>query len=383
MRENRPLRSTRGFCVTTELYSIWIFQVAGALTVGNGAKVILTGGALPQNIFWSVASKVSLGTGVQFSGNILSQTAITISTGASLNGRALAQTEVTLQGNKIVTPTSFTGPASLYNVIFTESGLTSGTSWNVTLGGVAKTSTSGTITFSEVNGSYSFSVAAKSADRVLPSKGNIVVNGTPYYQTITFTGQNKSVYGVTFTETGLATGTVWDVTLNGTTSSSNNGTITFFEVNGTYNYKVNPVVNYAIKQTSGTAVVSGKNNVTSVQFKFIAYAIVFKETGLPSGMVWYINSTDMKNSNQISLSSYTMYLMNGSYSYSAHSSKNAYSASGGTFRVSGHNVTVTVNFTPTQKKIGSPSNYDLYIIAAIIVVLAIIGSAAVWIFRKR
>jgi len=84
--------------------SIWIFQIAGTLDLSNGMRVNLTGGALPQNIYWQVADSTTLGTTSVFNGNILDLTNIAIANGATLNGRALAQTAVTLIGDTIVTP---------------------------------------------------------------------------------------------------------------------------------------------------------------------------------------------------------------------------------------------------------------------------------------
>jgi len=81
---------------------VWIFQIAKSLTVSNGAHLVLSGGALPQNVFWQVSGNVSLGTTVQFDGTILCQTGITLGTGASITGRLLAQTAVTLDANTIV-----------------------------------------------------------------------------------------------------------------------------------------------------------------------------------------------------------------------------------------------------------------------------------------
>jgi hypothetical protein len=81
---------------------VWIFQVAKNLTVSDGAHLVLSGGALPQNVFWQVSGNVSLGTTVQFDGTILCQTGITLNTGASITGRLLAQTAVTLDANTIV-----------------------------------------------------------------------------------------------------------------------------------------------------------------------------------------------------------------------------------------------------------------------------------------
>lgn len=83
---------------------VWIFQVAGGVTQASATRVILTGGALPQNVFWQVAGVVAIGTTAHMEGVVLSQTAITMATGASANGRLLAQTAVTLAGNAIVEP---------------------------------------------------------------------------------------------------------------------------------------------------------------------------------------------------------------------------------------------------------------------------------------
>lgn len=83
---------------------VWIFQVAQNLTVSNGVKVTLSGGALPKNIFWQVAGKATLGTTSEFKGVILSKTQIVMQTGAALSGRALAQTAVTMDANAVTQP---------------------------------------------------------------------------------------------------------------------------------------------------------------------------------------------------------------------------------------------------------------------------------------
>ena len=83
---------------------VWIFQIAGDLTVSSAVNVTLTGGAQAKNIFWQVAGQVTFGTTSHFEGIILSKTGITLQTGASINGRALAQTAVILDGNTVVKP---------------------------------------------------------------------------------------------------------------------------------------------------------------------------------------------------------------------------------------------------------------------------------------
>jgi hypothetical protein len=83
---------------------IWIFQIAGDLTMSNAVNLTLVGGAQAKNIFWQVAGTVTLGTTTHLEGVILSMTAITIQTGASFHGRALAQTAVVLDGNAVTQP---------------------------------------------------------------------------------------------------------------------------------------------------------------------------------------------------------------------------------------------------------------------------------------
>ena len=82
---------------------VWIFQIAGDLTMANGVHMNLVG-AQAKNIFWQVAGQATFGTTTQVKGVILSATAIHFQTGSSLLGRALAQTAVTLDSSTIVNP---------------------------------------------------------------------------------------------------------------------------------------------------------------------------------------------------------------------------------------------------------------------------------------
>jgi hypothetical protein len=83
---------------------VWIFQIAEGLKLQDGKSIILTGGALPENVFWQVAEDVTLQAGTTFSGIILGMTGTSMNSGAVLNGRALVQTAVTLIANDIVQP---------------------------------------------------------------------------------------------------------------------------------------------------------------------------------------------------------------------------------------------------------------------------------------
>jgi hypothetical protein len=83
---------------------VWIFQIAGDLSMSPAKHVFLSGGALAKNVFWQVAGAVDVGTSAHFEGIVLSKTGITLETTASMNGRALAQTAVVIQQATVVQP---------------------------------------------------------------------------------------------------------------------------------------------------------------------------------------------------------------------------------------------------------------------------------------
>jgi hypothetical protein len=83
---------------------VWIFQIAQDLTMSGATSILLTGGAVPANVFWQVAGLVDIGTAAHIEGVILTRTSIALRTGASITGRLLAQTAVTIDGSAVVQP---------------------------------------------------------------------------------------------------------------------------------------------------------------------------------------------------------------------------------------------------------------------------------------
>lgn len=83
---------------------VWIFQIAGTLTMAANKNVTLIGGALAKNVYWQVADAVTIGAGTHFEGIVLGQTSITMETGASLTGRLLAQSAVILDATTVTVP---------------------------------------------------------------------------------------------------------------------------------------------------------------------------------------------------------------------------------------------------------------------------------------
>ena len=226
-----------------------------------------------------------------------------------------------------------------YSVTFTESGLPSGTQWSVTLNGTTETSANSTITFSETDGSYYYTVGSVSGYVVSPASGYIIVNGSSVSQQITFV----KVYSVTFTELGLPTGTLWSVTLNGTRESSTNSSITFYELAGRYYYVVGSVPGYLISQSSGMVNVAGNMKIALI-FTPVMYSLTFNESGLPSGTQWSVtlNGTALSSTSQ----SITFIVRAGTYHYSV-GNLTGYTASPatGTVKVSS-NSAVNIEFSP-------------------------------------
>lgn len=83
---------------------VWVFQMAGGFNQSAATRVNLTGGALPQNVFWQSATTVTIGTTAVMQGVILSKTNIVLGAGATETGRLLAQTAITLNANTITKP---------------------------------------------------------------------------------------------------------------------------------------------------------------------------------------------------------------------------------------------------------------------------------------
>ncbi len=83
---------------------VWIFQIAQNFQVSSNARVLLSGGAKADNVFWQASGQVTIGTGGHVEGNVIGQTSIVLQTGSSLNGRVLAQTAITLDKSTLVRP---------------------------------------------------------------------------------------------------------------------------------------------------------------------------------------------------------------------------------------------------------------------------------------
>jgi len=97
---------------------VWIFMIASELNVGNGIRVLLTGGARAANIFWQVGTSATLGTTSVFKGTILADQSIAVSTGGTVEGRLLARiAAVTLDQATVTHPGTATSISEIGRTI--------------------------------------------------------------------------------------------------------------------------------------------------------------------------------------------------------------------------------------------------------------------------
>ena len=96
--------SSGAVTLTGSATDVWVFQIAGGITMNPGSTVTLAGGALPKNIFWRTAGVAALDTTAHLEGIVLSGSSVTLANGASVNGRLYATTAVTLISNTITRP---------------------------------------------------------------------------------------------------------------------------------------------------------------------------------------------------------------------------------------------------------------------------------------
>ena len=104
-------------------------------------------------------------------------------------------------------------------------------------------------------------------------------------------GYTSGVNTATFTETGLAAGTLWSVSVGGTTLSSTTASITVQLATGIYTYTVGFVAGNTVSPVTGTVdLTSGAASVpvTYTPFTSAAVPITFYSTGLVTGNGWTV-----------------------------------------------------------------------------------------------
>jgi len=159
-----------------------------------------------------------------------------------------------------------------YHIALTEHGLPHGATWCVTVGAMACTSRA-TLTLNGLApGTYSYSIANRAGDDISATLGG---SGISLFGTFAVTDRSLAVsvkfvhpYPVTFTETGLPSGSAWSIKVAGAIDSSTTSTIAIGLANGTHGYSIGAIVGYTH---------SGVPNPVHVHGAGVSVNIVFRE----------------------------------------------------------------------------------------------------------
>jgi hypothetical protein len=239
-----------------------------------------------------------------------------------------------------------------YAVTFIENGLPSGTLWSMEFDYLLNSSSSPTIGFLVLNGTFPFGAYPAGSFSPTPTSGSLTVNGAAVMQEINYSSPTEPVYPVTFTESGLPANTNWSVDLYYYLEWTTGTTLNFTEANGSYPFSVGGGIGYAAAPASGTVNVSGGPASQSIVFSVPTgtYPATFTESNLPIGATWYVNITGesglVATVGSTTGHSVSMSLPNDTYTFAAATSDHGWTtAAGGKFTISGGPVSESIPFT--------------------------------------
>jgi YVTN family beta-propeller protein len=165
--------------------------------------------------------------------------------------------------------------ATSYPVTFIESGLAPETPWTVTLGGTPNSSSSEDIGFEELNGSFSYAIGDVAGYVTNVSTGVVAVAGAARTVLVGFTAmQATDTYPVMFNESGLRSGSPWEVTLTpagatGSPTADAPSPIEYEAPNGTYTFTVSPIQGYTASPGTGAVTVAGQPEYRPIAFSAV------------------------------------------------------------------------------------------------------------------
>lgn len=93
-----------------------------------------------------------------------------------------------------------------------------------------------------------------------------------------------------------------------------------------------------------TNALSGTVSIITTK-KIVEYPVTFKESNLPLGSEWYVNLSNGMKSGEITGSSYTFKIINGSYRFTIETNNKIYHAENGSFLVKGASVSEPITFS--------------------------------------
>ena len=337
----------------------WHFYTIGGGYVAFSARfelatypVMFTESGLPVDSTWYVNFTASPGGFVALNGSAAAGFSIPVSLVNGTYEYSIATTAKQFQTTNAANLSESDGSPALvavnfafaYTVSFSEAGLPLGTSWSVALGGVRLSSTSTTIDYSEPNGTHRYLISD------VPGWHQATL---PYFGCVNTSAANVTepalafypvTYVVSFSESGLPSGSEWWVNLtSGGAFNSTGGSLLFCDSNGTYGYAL-AATNKSYFAAGGEFTIDGSAVSEMASFVLTTYNLTFTESGLPGGTTWSITSNERTLGS--TTDTITFALGNGTYTYRLNTVPGyRASSANGSITVSGAPVKVRVTFT--------------------------------------
>lgn len=166
------------------------------------------------------------------------------------------------------------GPVSTYaqfvpvnfTVTFMETGLPAGTPWTVSFDSIRENSTTDTLSFEQVNGTYDYAVAVLSAYFAVPATGSVTIDGGPVSAAIAFGAATPGLYTLSFAAAALPSNATWSVVVNGATQNAVGPDLALREQNGTYSFTVNAPAGYLASPVAGQVSIVGASAQQTIDF---------------------------------------------------------------------------------------------------------------------
>jgi DNA-binding PadR family transcriptional regulator len=252
-------------------------------------------------------------------------------------------------GTQIVNLSFFAIGNSSLPVQFTATGLPADAYWGLDIPGLSNGGQTGpTLSFGMRAGAYNFTVGPPAGFSASPSYGVFNVYGGLLNIVISFSG-NGTIYPVTFNETGLPSGALWSVEMDGEWQETSASGLLFYEPNGTYSFEVydgNGSGPYVPNPSSGVVDLDGAGASVAITFGSapVTFPVLFVETGLVFGTVWsvtFFNSTYGTDGTTLNASA-----PNGTYSFTV-GNVSGYSPNpaSGTVTIAGAALAVNISFS--------------------------------------
>ena len=240
-----------------------------------------------------------------------------------------------------------------------------------------------------VNSEFSFPVFSGNVTISISAPGYVTSTHQLYVPPFSTSWVNLSlnttvtkVYWVVFNESGLPSGTIWSVTLNGTTRSST-GNISFTVPNGTYSYSIGSVSRYSIVSVLGYNESSGYLTVDGYNLSHPVTFVKVISKGFLTGSIYPLNAS-------ISINGTIYQAVNGQFNISLNPGTYEVKVSAPGYVTYTTNLTISsssISKLPIQSltKMTTPSSFSilLIIVIAVIIMAAVIAAVVLTINRRK